>query len=58
MTQQIAKDKADSERQIKVQKALTESMVKSAVNMYKKQSETAGLVQKKAEMQKTEKLEQ
>ena len=36
MTQQIAKDKADSERQIKVQKALTESMVKSAVNMYKK----------------------
>ena len=34
LTQQIAKDKADSERQIRVQKALTDTMIKNAVGLY------------------------
>ena len=36
LTQQIAKDKADSERQIRVQKALTDTMIKNAVGLYQK----------------------
>ena len=62
LTQQIAKDKADSERQIRVQQALTDTMIKNAVALYKKQLEAKEksqlLTQTKNEQAQAEKYHQ